>query len=205
VNRWVPPFFTCGQCGGEAGRWPVVNLLRQEILDWRHREIPPGAEPHRVILGTPANHVRLHRPPEEADAPVQEVAPPPDVPARPAVRDELPTAALRVDSLAAANGWEVEAWYMRGPLMSARWEFSRTVESVVLRMRRDGHGLVATWQADSKLAWQFDGAWSLGHFIEPLSSAARMICETCHEPPALHVSTNTGPVCHNEFYLPKEA
>lgn len=213
---WVPPFFTCGVCGGEIGRWPMLNLLRQEILDWRHRAVPPGVEEHRAVLGTPAHKPRIEASsagPERSDNAGDETspvpAPPPELPARPALHGELPGAAERIDKLAAANGWEVEAWIMRGTLMDARWRPSRVRSSAVLRGRRDGLGVVACWATDTQGTWKFDEAFLVGHFLEPLSSPElravlsepRARCESCGEPPRLHVTTPTGPVCFSEHAL----
>lgn len=226
---WVPPFFTCGECGGEIGRWPMKNLLKQDILDWRHRTVPDGATPHRAVLGTPvpiAELLEAETVPSEAQE--SQTIPAPEVPARPAMREELPASALSLDRAAGENGWRVEAWYMRGPLMDARWKFSRMVSSLILRMDRDGHRLVASWQADvdplahpgwtakqwpgvpfvtSYNPWSFDEAWSLTRTVEALSSpelkkavnTPRMICETCGEPPALHLLTATGLMCHAKW------
>lgn len=211
---WVEPFFSCGECGGEIGRWPMVNMLRQEILDWRHRSVPAGTAPHRAVLGTPGPKAREIRSAEKLgldqddDEEIQlpDPVPPPEVPARPALAGDLPSSATSLDKLAQAHDWAVEAWFMRGTRMDARWKAGRVVSSVVLRLHRDGHRLVACWQTDSKEAWKFDEAYSLTHYIVSIGSpelrrlvqAPRAICEDCQEPPALHVSTPTGPVCFNE-------
>lgn len=233
---FVPPVFTCGECGGDIARWPMKNLLRQDILDWRHVNVPEGTAPHRAVLGTPVPRVELvgYRCSQEPhpgvefygngggcaecgfkpdDAP--DAVPDPIVPARPALHDDLPGSAVRLDKKGAANGWTVQAWYMHGPLMDARWKFSRMVESVVLWLDRDGHRLVAVWRTENDGSWKFDQAWSLTHWADPLSSpelnaaviAPRALCESCGEPPALHVSTKWGPVCHPEWkaaMTPKE-
>ena len=158
---WVPPFFTCGECGGRIGRWPFTNLLRQEVLDWRHIEVPPymldgGATvPHRAVLGTPVREVHLApaEPQELTDgaddddeAVDPDVCPLPEVPARRAEPHELPAGAAAIAKLATENGWTVETWYMRGTRMSARWKALGVVADVVIRARRDGHRLVACWQ-----------------------------------------------------------
>lgn len=210
---WVPPFFTCGECGGEIGLWPMLNLLRQEILDWRHRTVPQGTQPHRAVLGTPAHdYVIVPAKVEEGEEEVvPDPVPPPTTPAQRVNLAELeagPSAALSLQVKAQENGWQTESWYMVGPHMDARWKFVRTVESVVVRLLRDGHGLTASWKTKADQTWAFDDAYSLGHVVEPLASAElraavgrpRMICESCGEPPALHVSTNTGPVCFTEFH-----
>ena len=205
---WVPPFFTCGECGGEIGRWPMKNLLRQDILDWRHRTVPDGVGEHRAVLGTPVPlaEIRLVEEPAEVEE-TPDPVPAPEVPARPAMYDELPPSARTLDKHAAAAGWAVEAWYMRGPLMDARWRFNRTVSSVVLRMVRDGHGVVASWQTKTDGSWAFDFGFSIGHYSRMVSSpeltalikAPRAVCDSCGEPPALHTLTPEGYVCHDEF------
>lgn len=207
----VLPFFTCGECGGQIARWPMLNLLKQEILDWRHVDVPRGVAPHRAVLGTPVPPRVLKTDlVDDREDDVVEV-PPPEVPARPALAGDLPIGATRLDKLAQEYGWTVEAWFMRGTRMDARWRPSRVVSSVVLRMWRDGHRLIATWETDSQDAWKFDEGYSITRAIEPIGSpelrrliqVPRSICESCHEPPALHVSTNTGPVCFNEFHRPQ--
>lgn len=224
VAPWVPPFFTCGECGGEIGRYPVTNLLSQQILDWRHRTIPAGATEHRAVLGTMAHTPRIPeaKPATTDDAGVVFPAPPPEMPARPALRDDLPGPALRLDKLAGENGWEVEAWIMRGMLMDVRWKPNRILTSVVIRLQRDGHQLVATWSTkpwrgvpfEEFIEWDFDGAWSLTRTVEPLGGRElnravkypRAICEACGEIPARHHWTKWGPVCHSDFITPtKEA
>lgn len=207
---WTPPFFTCGECGGEIGRWPMSNMLRQDILDWRHRSVPDGTAPHRAVLGTPVPLAEIRLSPIEEDEEVDEApdpVPAPELLARPAMHGELPSSAAQIDKLAAVNGWAVEAWIMRGPLMDARWKFRRVISSAVLRMVRDRHGLVAIWDSPDGDEWSFDSAWSLVHHrLTPLSSPElraaikypRMICEDCGEPPALHVSTPGGLICHAE-------
>lgn len=204
----VPPFFTCGECGGQIARWPMLNLLKQEILDWRHFQAPRGVAPHRAVLGTPVPIAELKVDmPAEVEEPGPVVVPPPEVPARPALAGDLPVGAARLDKLAQEFGWTVEAWFMRGTRMDARWRPSRVVSSVVLRLWRDGHRLIATWETDNKDAWSFGEGYSITRQVEPVGSpelrrligVPRSICESCHEPPALHVSTNTGPVCFNEF------
>lgn len=225
---WLPPFFECGVCGGEIGRWPSVNLLKQEVALWRHRTVPDAWQdtPHQAVLGTPAHTPDIRDTPKkgsqrdtELDGP--EIPPNPIVPARPALAGDLPASAARLDKKAAENGWEVEAFYMVGPLMNAQWKFSRWVQSVVLRLERDGHRLVAVWQAPyfdtpeeepEEPAWKFESAYSLTHYVDPISSpelnaavtTPRALCESCDEPPALHASTNTGPVCHNEWITQRQ-
>ncbi len=222
---WIPPFFTCGLCGGEIGRWPIRNFLKQDVELWRHRTVGEGWGEHQAVLGTPAHTPDIRDTPKkgasrdvELDGP--EIAPDPIVPARPALAGDLPASAARWDRKAEQNGWTVEAWYMAGPLMDARWKFSRWVQSVVLRAERDGHRLIASWQApldpdsyvETEPAYKFDAGYSIGHYVEPMSSpelnaalvVPRALCESCGEPPALHVSTRTGPVCHNEWKTQRE-
>ncbi len=208
---WVDPEFTCGECGGTIARWPMKNMLKQDILDWRHKTVPAGVTEHRAVLGTPVPIQAVIAPtetPVELDVPVD--APSPITPARPAMREELPASALRLDKKAEENGWIVQAFYMAGPLMDARWRFNRWVQSVVLWLDRDGHRLVASWQAKwdpvEVPEYKFEQAYSLTHDVQPLTSpelnaavvVPRAICESCGEPPALHVRTSTGPVCYCE-------
>lgn len=212
---WLPPFFTCGACGGEIGRRPVSNPntvqkaikadLDREIYAWLHRTVPDGVEPHTAVLGTP---VPTSKPAVDLDVPVEHPTQlEPEIPARPAMHDELPGSAASLDRQAAAKGWTVEAWLMRGPLMDARWKFSRMRTSIVLRFLRDGHGLVASWAEEANENMAFDFAYSIGHHVEALTSPElraavgrpRAICESCGETSALHVSTDTGPVCFTEY------
>jgi hypothetical protein len=223
VSRWVPPFFTCGECGGEIGRWPMLNLLKQEILDWRHRTVPEDCQPHRAVLGTPVPLAELKLAPPETEGEDDVVGPDPAPPSEiPAVSVETagqvdgPGAAVSLELKGKENDWRVRTYFMRGPLMDARWKFNRTVSSVVVHLDRDGHRLVATWTTKTDGAWVFDQAWSLGHFVERMTSIElraavgypRMICATCSEPPALHILTPSGLVCHAEHIAtttPQEA
>ena len=213
---WVEPFFTCGECGGEIGRWPMLNLLKQEILDWRHRTVPDAWQdtPHRAVLGTPVPLAELKLAPLNPEPEVEgslepDSVPPSEIPVvsvETAGQVDGPGAAVSLELKGKENDWRVRTYFMRGPLMDARWKFNRTVSSIVVHLDRDGHRLVATWTTKTDGAWVFDQAWSLGHFVERMTSIElraavgrpRMICATCSEPPALHVSTNTGPVCHAE-------
>lgn len=233
---WVPPFFTCGLCGGEIGRWPSLNLLKQEVALWRHRTVGEGWGEHQAVLGTPAHEPDIRDVPKkgaqrdvEQDGP--EVPPAPVVPARPAAPGELPTSASRWARAAGEAGWDVESWYMQGPLMNAQWKFSRMIESIVIRARRDGLMLVGVWQnnapgvpawakkdwpgppfVESYNPWKFEAGYSRGHYLEPRSSPElsalrdqpRAVCESCGEPPALHASTSTGPVCHNVWIAQRQ-
>lgn len=217
---WIPPFFTCGLCGGEIGRWPTTNLLKQQVLLWRHRTVGEGWGEHQAVLGTPAHTPKVSEVPTKKEASLEPLEPPPapTTPARPALAGDLPASAARFDKKADQNGWTVRAWFMAGPLMDARWKFNRWVKSVVLHAERDGHRLVATWQssfdphAEAPDDWKFEGGWSIGHHLEPMSSpelnaalvVPRALCESCDEPPALHISTQTGPVCFNEWKTQRE-
>lgn len=234
---WLPPFFACGVCGGKIGRWPSINLLKQEVALWRHVEVPDAWQdtPHQAVLGTPAHEPRVDPVPTKKAESLEPLVPPPPpvVPARPAHPGELPASASRWVKAAEENGWDVRAWYMQGPLMNAQWKFSRMIESVVVKAMRDGLLLVGVWQNNTPGApawtakdwpgppfvtsfnpWKFESGWSRGHYIAALSSPElaaardlpRSVCESCGEPPALHTSTATGPVCHNEWQtLQKEA
>ena len=218
---WTPPFFTCGECGGEIGRWPHRNLLQQVVLDWRHRSVPPGVAEHRAVLGTPAHKPRIVDAKaaaavieEDEDVVDLSTCPPPVVPARPALRDDLPNSAISIDKLADANGWTVQAWYWHGTRITAHWRPNKMVESVCLRMVRDGHGLVVCWEReDGKLTekgepkWALADAYSVTHTVDPIGSPElrrllaepRARCETCGEPPALHVWTKSGLICHADW------
>jgi hypothetical protein len=205
---WVAPFFTCGECGGEIGRWPVRNLLRQDILDWRHRNIPEGTPEHRAVLGTKAHTPRI---PERVVVEVQDdgsamPAPPPEMPARPALAADLPSPAERVVRLAEQQDWTVQAWIMRGTLMDVRWKPMRVVSTVALWLDRDGHRIVVSWVTQMDGSWEFEGAWSLGRFVEPLGGSElkraikhpRAVCEDCGRIPALHLLTDGTYVCETE-------
>lgn len=169
---WLPPFFTCGLCGGEIGRWPMINMLKQKILDWRHIEVPARmpdgspVAPHRAVLGTPVPLAAVlaakasPEPEPEGDddvVVVPDACPPPEVPARPAEPYEIPPSAASIAKLAEENGWYVEVWYMRGTRMSARWKALGVVSDIVVRAARDGHRVVASWQTkvglDHEVRW----------------------------------------------------
>ena len=207
---WVPPFFTCGECGGEIGRWPMFNLLKQEILDWRHKTVPEDVTEHRAVLGTPAHRPRIPISGDQAKVDIKaEPVPKPYIPARPATPEEMPGPAVRLTKKAADHGWECRAVYMAGPLMTASWQFSRMVESVVVQLKRDGVRLVAAWQTRyGEADWSFDLAYELDRTARPLSSPElnaavkfpRIFCEDCGEPPALHVRLDNGDlICHHSW------
>lgn len=111
------------------------------------------------------------------------------------------------------------------------WKFSRTIESVVVKAQRDGLLLVGVWQSNTPGApawtakdwpgtpfvtsfnpWKFESGWQVGHYVDPLSSPElsaardlpRTLCESCGEPPAMHASTSTGPVCHNVWQTQRQ-
>jgi hypothetical protein len=205
---WHPPFFTCGECGGEIGRWPVRNLLRQDILDWRHRDVPPGTPEHRAVLGTKAHTPKI---PERVVVEVQDTgapmpAPPPEMPARPALAGDLPSPAEKMARLAEGQGWTVQAWIMRGTLMDVRWKPMRVVTTVVLWLDRDGHRLVVSWVTATDGTWDFEHGFSLGRYVEPLGGNElkraikypRAVCEDCQKPPAFHPLTDGVRVCEDK-------
>jgi hypothetical protein len=211
---WHPPFFTCGECGGEIGRWPVVNRLRQEILDWRHRDVGPymadgGATvPHRPVLGTKAHTPKI---PERVVVEVQDTgapmpAPPPEMPARPALAGDLPSPAEQMTRLAESHGWTVQAWIMRGTLMDVRWKPMRVVTTVALWLDRDGHRLVVSWATRRDGSFEFEHAFSLGQYQEPLNNTElkraikypRAVCEDCQKAPSLHPLTEGVRICKNQ-------
>ena len=217
----------------------MQNMLRQNILDWRHVDVPPGTAPHRAVLGTPAPLAAVLATPAEPEPEVDEddvepdACPPPLVPARLAEPHEIPSGAASIAKLGRENGWDVEVWYMRGTRMSARWKALGVVSDVVVRLRRDGHGLVASWQTrvgtdpevrwaakdwpgppfvESFNPWKFDDAYSLTRTAEPVGSpelrkivaAPRALCDECNQPPALHHSTGTGYVCHPDWVAARQ-
>jgi len=192
-STWVEPTFTCGECGGQIARWPMKNLLRQDILDWRHKTVPPGVGEHRAVLGTPAHQPRVPAPTkprkDHDEVVLPDVAPDPVVPARPAKPHELPASAGRFAKKAAENGWTTQAWYMHGPLMLNGWKFAGMVESIVLWCDREGVRVVAAWQSrvpgvppwtardwpgppyvESFNPWAFDTGYVLGRTAEPAGS-----------------------------------
>ncbi len=222
---WLPPFFACGECGGEIGRWPVVNptagqrgimadLEIDVLYDWRHHVVPEGVGPHRAVLGTPvplAEVVLAPVEPEEAvDEEEPDPVPAPEVPAMPVSVDELPDSAARIVRLAVEYGWETHAVYMKGPRMSARWKVLGIVESVVVILRRDGVRLAGAWQrAEDAERYAFDFALLHGHYTRVIGSPElraeitrpRIYCETCGEVPAMHVLTPSGLLCHSDFQI----
>jgi hypothetical protein len=195
----------------------MLNLLKQEILDWRHKTVPAGVTEHRAVLGTKAHTPRIPeaKPVTTDDDGVVLPAPPPELPARPALHGDLPSPAVSILKAAEENGWTADAWIMRGTLMDVRWKPNRVITSVVIRAHRDRHRVVAVWVTKpwrgvpfhEFVEWEFDGAWSLGHHVEPLGGNElravlkypRTRCDTCGEPVSLHVSTEAGPVCFNEW------
>lgn len=82
--------------------------------------------------------------------PPPEPRPEPEVWARPAVPSEIPRGASAMQKLAARHGWSVDARYARGTRAGRP---PRVVDSLALRLRRDGVRAWAVW-ADGK----FDAA-----------------------------------------------
>lgn len=68
------------------------------------------------------------------------VVPAPEVVCRDAADDEIPRGARGVMRAAVEQGWTVRVTYARGPALHAKsGEVLRIVDSVALRMRREGH------------------------------------------------------------------
>lgn len=215
---WVGPEFTCGECGGTIARWPMVNLLRQEILDWRHKTVPAGVTEHRAVLGTPAHRPRIIDTPkkapavialtaEEDAAEVEEAVVEQRLVGRPATYDDLPTSARRLDAKAAEHGWESQAYIMEGDRVPGV-----PVEVVVLFLGRDGHILTTSWSTKRDGTWVANESYSFGHRTRQVSSRElgrlveqpRALCESCGQPPALHDWTSDDPVCQTYLTDPKE-
>lgn len=162
---WIAPYFPCGICGGEIGRWPLTNPssvekavqvdLGRMTYAWRHRTVPDAwkDQPHQAVLGRPAHTPILEAPkkPQKRDDEVTppETPPPPVVPARRALHHEIPASALSFMARASEHGWTPRAWYMQGPKMTAQWKFQQMVESIVVKAIRDGHMIVAVWMCRS--------------------------------------------------------
>lgn len=200
--------------------------------------MPAGVAEHRAVLGTPAHRPRFLLQDVAADVEEDEVVPdpvpPPEIPARPVERtDPVPPSATALVKLAEDHRWIVETYYMRGTRMDARWKAGRVVSSVVVRLHRDGHRLIACWQTRAELdpavwwaakdwpgtpfmpsfsPWGFESGWSLTHEASSIGSPElrkmiihpRMWCDSCGEPPALHILTPGGLVCHSVLTPPKE-
>jgi hypothetical protein len=189
----------------------MADLDLDVLYDWRHRVVPEGVGPHRAVLGTPvplADVVLAPVEPEEVDDEEEpDPVPAPEVPAMPVSVDELPDSAARIVRLAVEHGWLTQAVYMKGPRMSARWKVLGIVESTVIRLARDGVRLVAAWQRPDGGRYSFDVAFLAGHYVRPLGSPElrtevtrpRLFCDACGEPPALHVLTPSGLLCHSDF------
>jgi hypothetical protein len=81
--------------------------------------------------------------------------PSPEVQSRPAATSEMPRNALSLATMATASGWEVSATYARGSVRvgASRVLQYKVVDSIALRLRRDGERLVALW---------YDGQFSCG-------------------------------------------
>lgn len=82
--------------------------------------------------------------------------PEPEVRARQAQPDEIPTGAKRIAKTAGAHGWAVRVWYSRGTTLTARGLPGKVVETVLVGMIRpaDRSRAVASW---------LDGAFELAY------------------------------------------
>lgn len=212
---WVEPTFSCGECEGRIARWPMKNLLGHEILDWRHKTVPEGTAPHRAVLGTPAHRPRIIDTPKKAPAVIslaaeveqEEVVEERRLAGRPALRDDLPTVAQRLDKKAAENDWNVAAGILEGDRGDGT-----PLQVVVLFLVRDGHHLTTSWSTKRDGSWQSNESYSFGHRVRQIGSRElgkiveepRRICESCGKPPALHDWTNGAAVCDADQTNPKE-
>ena len=71
--------------------------------------------------------------------------PKPEVPARPARPEEIPSAASKLAELAQQQGWYVEITYARGTSLTANGRPGRVVDSIAVRAVKNNRRLVATW------------------------------------------------------------
>lgn len=94
-------------------------------------------------------------PERQWDEPPPVPHPAPLITSRPSTDDEIPRAAQSVRKLAEAHGWHVEAQYARG---SRPGRTVRVVDSIALRMRRDGTRMWAVW---------LDGKFGAGQILRP--------------------------------------
>lgn len=161
------PQHTCGACGGTIGRFRVQR--GQAFYNaWLHTGDVTGLLPHGAVLGAPGRRATVEEMTEALgdgnaarelwhaiyarDAKPKRVhihreeVPPPRVPARPAVAEELPTGARTVQTAALAHGWDVRAIYSLGPVLNDAYQVIREVEVISLRMSRGGQRLVACWE-----------------------------------------------------------
>jgi len=93
--------------------------------------------------------------------------PAPEVTARPAAAEEIPTGAKRVMKAALAAGWEVNPTYARGHAMGSRGETKGLTHSLALRMCLPGtrYRAAAVWTAAATseapaLKWSADSAFA---------------------------------------------
>jgi hypothetical protein len=88
--------------------------------------------------------------------------PEPEVPAREALSDEIPRAALRFAAKAEEAGWAVRVIYSRGASPQGRdWTPGPVVDAVVVRCHRQGEALRGYW-SDGKFVAGYRGTHRLG-------------------------------------------
>lgn len=71
--------------------------------------------------------------------------PAPEVAARDAVADEMPTGAARLVKLAESLGWAVTATYARGTDINRQGKSTKVVDSIVVRLAYGNTGAVSAW------------------------------------------------------------
>lgn len=99
--------------------------------------------------------------------------PPPEIPARPALDEEIPRGAHIVMRRALNLGWRVVPTYARGPLMMARGLWIGSTESIALRMSRGDSGAVGLWFLRPGGKWKYEGGyvWPRGGVLERADAA----------------------------------
>jgi len=89
--------------------------------------------------------------------------PSPEVPARPAADDEIPTSARRLAKVADEHGWQHRTTYAKGTNIDAQGRPSSVVERVIVRVAKAPEHAVAVWDNG-----KFHGAWR--YFRNPASA-----------------------------------
>lgn len=145
---------TCGVCNCEV-RLYTVETIRGPERQWRHPNPDKSVGVHRAILGVPAPPLaRVFRPTdvEETQDDEEEVlvddVPPPEVPQRPALEEEIVKGARDLIRVAEKEGLGVESLFARGTWPTRG---GKVVEILAVRfVRGDNDRAVATWK-DGKM------------------------------------------------------
>lgn len=100
-------------------------------------------------------HAAVKKKTKEDAVVVRPPVPAPEVPSRPTTDEELASCASahRTVKKASKNGWMVWSFWARGPLIGDDGKVLEIVNSIGLRMTRDGERITAVW-VTRKDAWK---------------------------------------------------